>query len=146
MNVQDAAIQILKDAGKPLHAKEIAERIMEAGLWIAKGKTPVATVSARLYSDVKQQREATVKKYLTVRQERNREANRHLDYHSLDLIIPENMKYDVVNRFGKLIGIISHVSALKERISTQINITPVSGGRSSLSGPGCTRVGGQANG
>ena len=40
---------------------------------------------------------------------------------------------------GKLIGIISHISALKERISTQINITPVSGGRSSLSGPGCTR-------
>ncbi len=47
---------------------------------------------------------------------------------------------------NKLIGIISHVSALKERISTQINITPVSGGRSSLSGPGCTKVGGQANG
>ena len=46
---------------------------------------------------------------------------------------------------AKLIGIISHVSALKERISTQINITPVSGGRSSMSGPGCTRVGGQAN-
>ena len=41
---------------------------------------------------------------------------------------------------GKLIGIISHVSALKERISTQINIIPVSGGRSSLSGPGCTKV------
>ena len=41
---------------------------------------------------------------------------------------------------GKLIGIISHVSALKERISTQINITPVSGGRGSLSGPGCTKV------
>ena len=41
---------------------------------------------------------------------------------------------------GKLIGIISHVSALKERISTQINITPISGGRSSLSGPGCTKV------
>ncbi|WP_035240135.1 AAA family ATPase [Desulfobacter vibrioformis] len=42
---------------------------------------------------------------------------------------------------AKLIGIISHVSALKERISIQINITPVSGGRSSMSGPGCTRVG-----
>ena len=41
---------------------------------------------------------------------------------------------------GKLIGIISHVSALKERISTQINITPVSGGSSSLSAPGCTKV------
>jgi exonuclease SbcC len=47
---------------------------------------------------------------------------------------------------GKLIGIISHVSALKERISTQINITPVSGGRSSLSGPGCTKVEALANG
>jgi len=41
---------------------------------------------------------------------------------------------------GKLIGIISHVSALKERISTQINIKPTSGGRSTLSGPGCKRV------
>ena len=43
---------------------------------------------------------------------------------------------------GKLIGIISHVPALKERISTQIDITPDSGGRSSLSGPGCARKGG----
>lgn len=38
---------------------------------------------------------------------------------------------------GKLIGIISHVSALKERIRTQITITPISGGRSSIAGPGC---------
>ena len=53
MNVQDAAIQILKEAGKPLHAKEIAERIIEAGLWSSDGKTPEATVSARLYSDIK---------------------------------------------------------------------------------------------
>ncbi|MFK5953605.1 MAG: AAA family ATPase [Desulfobacterium sp.] len=41
---------------------------------------------------------------------------------------------------GKLIGIISHVSALKERISTQITIKPVSGGRSTLAGPGCIKV------
>jgi exonuclease SbcC len=41
---------------------------------------------------------------------------------------------------GKLIGIISHVSALKERISAQINITPVSGGRSALAGPGCKKL------
>jgi len=40
----------------------------------------------------------------------------------------------------KLIGIISHVSALKERISTQITVTPISGGRSSLAGPGCKKV------
>jgi exonuclease SbcC len=41
---------------------------------------------------------------------------------------------------GKLIGIISHVSALKERIGTQINISPVSGGRSSLAGPGIRSI------
>jgi DNA repair protein SbcC/Rad50 len=40
---------------------------------------------------------------------------------------------------GKLIGIISHVSAMKERIGTQITIIPVSGGRSSLAGPGCNK-------
>jgi len=40
---------------------------------------------------------------------------------------------------GKLIGIISHVSALKERINTQISITPLSGGRSTISGPGCNK-------
>ncbi len=41
---------------------------------------------------------------------------------------------------GKLIGVISHVPALKERIGTQITVTPQSGGLSSLSGPGCLRV------
>ncbi len=41
---------------------------------------------------------------------------------------------------GKLIGVISHVPALKERISTQINIQPVSGGKSKISGPGCRKI------
>jgi exonuclease SbcC len=41
---------------------------------------------------------------------------------------------------GKLIGIISHVPALKERISTQIDVVPVSGGKSVFTGPGCTRI------
>ncbi|MDO9527729.1 MAG: AAA family ATPase [Syntrophales bacterium] len=40
---------------------------------------------------------------------------------------------------GKLIGVISHVTALKERIGTQIQVIPETGGRSSLSGPGCRR-------
>ncbi|MDO4724530.1 MAG: SbcC/MukB-like Walker B domain-containing protein, partial [Comamonadaceae bacterium] len=38
---------------------------------------------------------------------------------------------------GKLIGVISHVPALKERIATQIVLTPLPGGHSRLSGPGC---------
>lgn len=40
---------------------------------------------------------------------------------------------------GKLIGIISHVPALKERIGIQIQVEAGSAGRSSLSGPGCSR-------
>ncbi|MFV8781891.1 AAA family ATPase [Microbulbifer sp. SA54] len=41
---------------------------------------------------------------------------------------------------GKLIGVISHVAALKERISTQIQVTPQTGGRSQIFGPGCDRL------
>ncbi len=41
---------------------------------------------------------------------------------------------------GKLIGVISHVPALKERIGTQIQVIPETGGRSSLAGPGCQRI------
>lgn len=41
---------------------------------------------------------------------------------------------------GKLIGVISHVPALKERISTRIQVTPHTGGRSQVSGPGCSRL------
>ncbi|SEO13116.1 exonuclease SbcC [Nitrosospira multiformis] len=40
---------------------------------------------------------------------------------------------------GKLIGVISHVPTLKERISTQILVIPQTGGRSEISGPGCRR-------
>ncbi len=41
---------------------------------------------------------------------------------------------------GKLIGIISHVPALKERIGTQIQVDRMSGGRSEVTGPGCDRA------
>ena len=41
---------------------------------------------------------------------------------------------------GKLIGVISHVAALKERIGTQIQVIPETGGRSRLTGPGCRRI------
>lgn len=53
MGVKTAAIQVLQQAGTALHAKNIAEQIMAAGLWQSEGKTPDATVSARLYSDIK---------------------------------------------------------------------------------------------
>lgn len=41
---------------------------------------------------------------------------------------------------GKLIGVISHVPTLKERISTRIQISRHTGGRSLISGPGCNRL------
>jgi exonuclease SbcC len=39
---------------------------------------------------------------------------------------------------GKLIGIISHVAAIKEKIATRIIIEKRAGGRSRLKGPGCS--------
>ncbi len=45
------------------------------------------------------------------------------------------------NREGKLVGVISHVGALKERIDAQIEVKKLSGGRSTLTGPGVRAVG-----
>jgi exonuclease SbcC len=45
-----------------------------------------------------------------------------------------------LRRDGKLIGIISHVTAVRERIGTQIQVVPGTGGRSILTGPGCLRI------
>jgi exonuclease SbcC len=42
---------------------------------------------------------------------------------------------------GKLVGVISHVPALRERIPAQIQITPKTSGHSIVYGPGCRRVG-----
>lgn len=60
-----------------------------------------------------------------------------LDEHSLETALDTlaSLQHD-----GKLIGVISHVAALKERISTQIVVAPASGGRSLLSGPGVEQL------
>ncbi|MDL2207468.1 AAA family ATPase [Desulfovibrio sp. OttesenSCG-928-M16] len=39
---------------------------------------------------------------------------------------------------GKLIGVISHVAAIQERIGTRIEVAPRQGGRSQILGPGCS--------
>jgi len=41
---------------------------------------------------------------------------------------------------GKMIGVISHVGAMKERINTKIIVQPVREGRSTLSGPGICKL------
>ena len=41
---------------------------------------------------------------------------------------------------GKMIGVISHVGAMKERINTKITVEPIREGKSIISGPGCKRI------
>lgn len=45
-----------------------------------------------------------------------------------------------VRREGRMIGIISHVQALKDRIAAQINVIPKNEGISILEGPGCSKL------
>ena len=60
-----------------------------------------------------------------------------LDEESLDIALDTLTS---LQQEGKLIGIISHVQALKERIMTQIKVEKISGGFSQISGQGCRRV------
>lgn len=45
-----------------------------------------------------------------------------------------------IQQEGKLIGVISHIPLLKERITTQIDVIPNHNGKSTLEGAGCTRI------
>jgi len=53
MTFLDAACEILKQAGQPLHYREIARRTLEQGLIESKGKTPWATMNAQLAVNIK---------------------------------------------------------------------------------------------
>lgn len=60
-----------------------------------------------------------------------------LDEEALDTALDA---LSTLQKEDKLIGIISHVPALKNRISTQISVDSQNGGRSILSGPSCVRL------
>lgn len=51
---KEAAKQILSDAGRPLHYREITDRAINQGLIESEGKTPWATMNAQLSVDIKQ--------------------------------------------------------------------------------------------
>jgi restriction system protein len=53
MKAIDAAYITLQVDGRPLTIKEITQSIIDKGLWTTQGKTPEATISATLSSDVK---------------------------------------------------------------------------------------------
>lgn len=60
-----------------------------------------------------------------------------LDEEALDIALDA---LSTLQKENKLIGIISHVSALKNRISTQIIIDAQNAGRSHIIGPSCTKL------
>ena len=62
-----------------------------------------------------------------------------LDEDSLDIALDTLTS---LQQEGKLIGVISHVQALKERILTQIKVEKLSGGHSQLVGAGCSKIAG----
>ncbi|MDD3632353.1 MAG: winged helix-turn-helix domain-containing protein [Candidatus Syntrophosphaera sp.] len=49
----EAAYQVLKEKGEPLSAEEITKIALDKGLMKTTGKTPVATMGARIYMDMK---------------------------------------------------------------------------------------------
>lgn len=53
MSITDAAFVVLQKSATPLTSEEITVRVLQAGLWTTTGKTPAATMSAALYSDIK---------------------------------------------------------------------------------------------
>ena len=57
MHILDAAEQVLKAAGEPLHYVDITKRMARGGLWTSSGKTPERTVRVCLSADLKQNAE-----------------------------------------------------------------------------------------
>ena len=51
MQFKDAAYEILKEAGKPLHYNEITDLAQQKGILDTAGQTPHATMGALLYTD-----------------------------------------------------------------------------------------------
>jgi restriction system protein len=53
LSYKEAAVQVLEEAGQPLHYREIVRRSVDGELINPQGLTPEATMGAQLYSDVK---------------------------------------------------------------------------------------------
>jgi restriction endonuclease Mrr len=52
MKASDAAYEVLKAAGEPLHKDELARRMIDDGLWQSEGKTPASTVTSILGTEI----------------------------------------------------------------------------------------------
>lgn len=54
MKAIDAAYEVLREAGEPLRARELSDRMLASGLWATKGKTPWSTVAVAIQVDIKE--------------------------------------------------------------------------------------------
>src|SRR5208283_978381 len=52
LGLVDAAIQVMKAAGKPMNCKDIVKVILEKKLWETTGKTPDATLYSSILRDI----------------------------------------------------------------------------------------------
>ena len=59
MSALDAAYEVLQEAGEPLHYEEITKRMLDRRLWETRGKTPPATVSGALSTDIRKRGSAS---------------------------------------------------------------------------------------
>ena len=60
MNILEAAKKVLLETGHEMSEAELGHKIMAEGLWHSNGKTPLATIGARLYVDMKRNPATTV--------------------------------------------------------------------------------------
>jgi hypothetical protein len=68
----DAAVEVLRKAGRPMTSHEITEAALQLGLITTRGKTPRATMSARLYTYVRDNPDGPVVRVADARQTRLR--------------------------------------------------------------------------
>jgi len=52
LGLVDAAIQVMKAAGKPMNCKEVVAAILEKKLWTTTGKTPDATLYSSILREI----------------------------------------------------------------------------------------------
>jgi len=63
LGLVDAAIQVMKAAGKPMNCQEVVKAILEQNLWETAGKTPAATLYSSILREIqKKGSEARFKK------------------------------------------------------------------------------------
>ena len=55
MNSLEAIEVVLREEGKPLHYREITDRILKQNLWTTEGKTPAATINTALAVNLQEQ-------------------------------------------------------------------------------------------